>query len=236
MEPSKNKNNFIKIYTGLSSIAIIILFVLVLAKKEDKYIDLLRTRGIVIVDKNDNERILIGAPVPYASNRIRTDTIRAKDAWGFIHPDYMEFYKKYDHSANGILILDENGHDRIAIGNNAPDPNIGRRIAPLSGIALNDENGFERTGYGILKVNGIDRVTLGMDTNKGTEGMVLTVDDDGTTGVSIRGQKHNIFLGKADSLNWFSRNEYPFNGLLIQHTDSSKYNFNTFKKDVIHKK
>ncbi len=236
MEPSKNKNNFIKIYTGLSSIAIIILFVLVLAKKEDKYIDLLRTRGIVIVDKNDNERILIGAPVPYASNRIRTDTVRAKDAWGFIHPDYMEFYKKYDHSANGILILDENGHDRIAIGNNAPDPNIGRRIAPLSGIALNDENGFERTGYGILKVNGIDRVTLGMDTNKGTEGMVLTVDDDGTTGVSIRGQKHNIFLGKADSLNWFSRNEYPFNGLLIQHTDSSKYNFNTFKKDVIHKK
>ena len=148
----------------------------------------------------------------------------------------MEFYKKYDHSANGILILDENGHDRIAIGNNVPDPNIGKRIAPSSGIAINDENGFERSGYGILKVNGIDRVNLGMDTNKGTEGLVLTVDDDGTTGVSIRGQKHNIFLGKADSINWFSGNEYPYNGLLIQHTDSSKYNFNTFKKDVIHKK
>ncbi len=236
MESSKSKNNFIKIYMGFSSIAIIVLFVLVLAKKEDKYMDLLRTRGIVIVDKNDNERILIGAPVPYASNRIRTDTVRAKDAWGFIHPDYMEFYKKYDHSANGILILDENGHDRIAIGNNVPDPNIGKRIAPSSGIAINDENGFERSGYGILKVNGIDRVNLGMDTNKGTEGLVLTVDDDGTTGVSIRGQKHNIFLGKADSINWFSGNEYPYNGLLIQHTDSSKYNFNTFKKDVIHKK
>jgi hypothetical protein len=75
-----------------------------------------------------------------------------------------------------------------------------------------------------------------MDTNKGTEGLVLTVDDDGTTGVSIRSQKQNIFLGKTDSINWFSRNEYPFNGLLIQHTDSSKYIFNTFKKDEIHKK
>ena len=147
----------------------------------------------------------------------------------------MKFYKKYDHRANGILILDEKGHDRIAIGSNTPDPNIGRRIAPASGISLNDENGFERSGYAILKVNGIDRVNLGMDTNRGTEGLVLTVDDDGTTGMSIRGQEQNIFLGKADTLNWYSRNEYPFNGLLIQHSDSTKYIFNTDKRKKVEK-
>ena len=60
MESSKSKNNFIKIYMGFSSIAIIVLFVLVLAKKEDKYMDLLRTRGIVIVDKNDMYQFMGG--------------------------------------------------------------------------------------------------------------------------------------------------------------------------------
>lgn len=235
MNHSKRKNNLLKSYIALSSVAIITLFVLVLNRNNDNYIDILRTKGVIVVDDNGNERILIGAPIPFASNRIRTDTIRANESWGYLHPDYMKFYKKYDHRANGILILDEKGHDRIAIGSNTPDPNIGRRIAPASGISLNDENGFERSGYAILKVNGIDRVNLGMDTNRGTEGLVLTVDDDGTTGMSIRGQEQNIFLGKADTLNWYSRNEYPFNGLLIQHSDSTKYIFNTDKRKKVEK-
>ena len=33
----------------------------------------IRTRGIVIVDEKGRERILIGAPIPAARNRVRTD-------------------------------------------------------------------------------------------------------------------------------------------------------------------
>lgn len=230
MNHSTKNSNFLRIYIAFSSIAIITLFVLVLIRNNDNYIDILRTKGVIVVDDKGSERILIGAPVPFASNRIRTDTIRAKEAWGHIHPDYMKFYKNYDHTANGILILDEDGYDRIAIGNNTPDPNIGKRIAPSSGIILNDENGYERSGYGILKVNGVDRVNLGLDTNQGTEGMVLSVDDDGTTGISIRSLKQNIFLGKADTTNWYTGKERPFNGLLIQQSDSTKFSFNTYNK------
>ena len=75
-----------------------------------------------------------------------------------------------------------------------------------------------------------------MDTKRGTEGLVLSVDDDGTTGVSIRGEKQNIFLGKADTINWGSRYNYPYNGLLIENSDSITYNFNTYEKEVIQNK
>ena len=192
--------------------------------------DLLKTKGIVIWDEQGNERILIGSPIPYAKNRIRTDSIRAKENWAFMHPEYMNFYKGYNHSANGILILDENGYDRIVIGSQTPDPNIGPRIAPASGLILNDEMGFERSGYAILKVNGKDRVNLGMDTNKGTEGLILTVDDRGVTGLSVRSQKQNICLGKADSTKWDSKNDFPFNGLLIEQADSTEFRWNTYNR------
>ena len=230
---SLSSGKFLKIYSIFTTVSILILFMLVFTKTSYQNNEIIRTKGIVIVDDKGNERILIGAPIPDAKNRVRTDTLRAKDAWGYIHPDYMNFYKKYDHSANGIVILDENGYDRIAIGSNTPDPNIGKRIAPASGIILNDENGYERSGYGILNVDGITRVNLGLDTKKGTEGMVLSVEDNGTTGISIRSLKQNIFLGKADSINWHTRNDIPFNGLLIEHTDSTKYKFNTYTKDNI---
>jgi hypothetical protein len=33
----------------------------------------LRVKGIIIVDSLNKDRILIGAPIPYSSNRVRTD-------------------------------------------------------------------------------------------------------------------------------------------------------------------
>lgn len=225
----KRETTFLKIYAFILTIAVLVLFTLISNQNQD----IIRAKGIVIEDANGKERILIGAPIPYATNRIRTDSVRAKEAWGYIHPDYMSFYKKYDHSNNGILILDANGHDRIAIGNNTPDPNIGKRIAPSSGIILNDENGFERSGYGILKVNGITRVNLGLDTNKGSEGLVLSVDDNGTTGIGIRNSKQTIFLGSSDSLNGYTRKEYPYNGLRIEDATGLKFNFNSIKKNKL---
>lgn len=79
-----------------------------------------------------------------------------------------------------------------------PDPNIGKRIGPSTGIIINDQEGFERSGYGLLNVGGVYRVVLGLDTKRGTEGLALAVRDDGAVGVSVYGNEHSVaFLGNA---------------------------------------
>jgi hypothetical protein len=121
----------------------------------------LRVRGIVIEDAAGRERILIGAPIPAAQNRVRTDEPRVRAEWAKRYPNpdrYMNFYKDYQHATNGILIVDEKGFDRIALGDPVPDPNIGRRNGPSTGMVINDEQGFERFGYGLHRVDGQYRV------------------------------------------------------------------------------
>jgi len=177
--------------------------------------NVLRVKGIVIEDANGKERILIGAPIPQAYNRIRTDTTRVIEEWGRFFPDdYLSYYEKYNHNTNGILILDETGHDRIAIGSLVPDPNIGPRIGPASGIMLNDQRGFERSGYSLINVNGQNRVVLGLDNPGGTEGISLVLLEDGTSGLTIGGGAKSIFLGRADS-SYNYDGDSNFNGLRI---------------------
>ncbi len=97
--------------------------------------------GLVIEDEAGRERILIGAPIPEAANRVRTDEARVREIWAPRFPDeeaYMGFYEDYSHETNGILILSEDGFDRLAFGDPVPDPNIGRRIGPSTGLLIND--------------------------------------------------------------------------------------------------
>lgn len=216
----------LKIYVFLFTIAVIVLFSFNNSTIAD---DVIRVKGIIIEDENGNERILIGAPTPFANNRVRTDTSRVKKSWGYIHPNYLDFYKNYDNNNFGMLILDENGYDRIAIGSTTPDPNIGKRMAPSSGIIINDENGFERSGYGILKIDGVNTVNLGLDTDKGTEGLLLQVSDDGTSGLFMKHNQGSIILGKADSENWLTKDGIPLNGLIIEDSVKTIYNLNTMK-------
>ena len=221
----KSSINFLKFYALLSTAAIVYLFYQ--SNQPAVQQDVLRVKGIVIEDEQGRERILMGAPIPFAQNRVRTDTARARDSWGFIHEDYMEFYKSYDHHTNGILILDENGYDRLAMGDPTPDPNIGKRIGPSTGFVINDKEGFERSGYGLLTVNGIDRVNLGLDTNSGTEGLVLSVEDNGTHGLIMKGPEHTIFLGKSDSTNYFRKEQTPFSGLIMRAENGQDLEWNT---------
>ena len=153
----------------------------------------LRVRGLVVEDAEGRERILIGAPLPDAESRIRTDLERAKAAWGAGFPD-MDWYERLDHSSDGILILDANGHDRIAIGVPTPDPNTGQRIAPGVGIQINDEQGYERSGWGHMP--GIDQVAFGLD-HKGGEGLNLFLLEDGTAGMYVRDESGGTFVGLA---------------------------------------
>ena len=198
-------------------IAIIILAVLISNIRTSKMDKVIRVQGIIVEDENGKERILIGAPIPYAKNRIRNDTARIKETWGKrMGGNYMNWYQDYAHHANGIIILDEEGWDKIIVGDPAPDPIFGKRIGPSTGIIINDNKGLERTGYGILNVNGEDRVVLGLDNSNGTEGATLSVMPNGTVGLYINSEQQSIFLGNAKKGNGNSPNEKDFHGIIIQ--------------------
>lgn len=190
---------------------------------------IIRTRGIVIEDESGRERILIGAPIPPAANRVRTNLERVKQLWAPRYPnlDYMGFYKDYRHSTNGILILDENGFDRLALGDPLPDPNIGKRIAPSTGFVINDERGFERSGYGLLKVKDKNRIILGLDSASGREGVVLGLYDDGPRGLTISDPRNSIYVGNDPAFGQIPGAPGPFRGLLIKGADGARFVQNT---------
>ena len=51
----------------------------------------LRAHGLIIEDDAGRERILIGALIPEAGNRVRTDTTRLRELWGPRHPDIEKY-------------------------------------------------------------------------------------------------------------------------------------------------
>jgi hypothetical protein len=190
----------------------------------------LRARGLVIVDEAGRERILLGAPIPEAANRVRTDLDRVREIWGPRFPEqYMDFYREYDHSTNGLLILDEQGFDRVAIGAPVPDPNIGKRIGPSTGMLLNDEQGFERSGYGLLNVNDVYRVVLGLDSAKGREGLALMLDDGGDVGIMVRDDDRSIFLGSERPAE--AGSQAGFHGLRLERGDERRHEINVAKDE-----
>jgi hypothetical protein len=187
---------FLTAYAATLTLVLVVLSVSAFRPKaEDPGI--IRALGIVIVDQEGRERILLGAPIPEADHRVRTNMERVSEAWGPRFPAaYIdEYYPTYRHDMNGLLILDENGFDRLVLGDPTPDPNIGRRIARSSGLLINDEEGFERSGYGLLKVDDRYRMVLGLDSDRGTEGVVLALEDGGMSGLFIQNRKGQILVG-----------------------------------------
>ncbi len=157
---------WLQAYAALITVALAVLFF----RSGTETDGVLRARGLIIEDDAGRERILIGAPIPEAANRVRTDEARVREVWGSRFSDeYMGWYQDYNHSTNGILILSEDGFDRIALGDPKPDPNIGKRIGPSTGMVINDAEGFERMGYGLLDIDGTYRVTLGLDSDRHPE-------------------------------------------------------------------
>ncbi|QQR88334.1 MAG: hypothetical protein IPJ76_09025 [Flavobacteriales bacterium] len=162
--------------------------------------DVLRVKGVVILDDEGRDRILIGAPIPASMDRMRTDMAAVRRSWASRMPtEYMKWYESYRHDMNGILVLDEHGTDRIAFGHDYPDPIIGQRLGRGTGLVINDSTGLERSGYGLLTVAGEDRVVLGIDRNNGTEGVSLVALEDGTTGLVVNDniRQERLLLGRG---------------------------------------
>lgn len=189
----------------------------------DRGEEVIRTKGIVIVDDAGRERILIGAPIPAAANRVRTDIARLQALYGSRFPRqyYTEYYPTYRNSLHGMLVMDENGVDRLAIGDSVPDPNIGRRVGHEVGLIMNDERGFERTGYGVLRVDSAYRIVLGLDGKEGREGVALAVDDaTGRRALTTQGDSGSIFLGHAPQGSRANNLPAGFHGMqMVRGTD-----------------
>ncbi len=187
----------------------------------------LRAKGLIIVDNEGRERILIGAPVPQARNRVRTDTARVRALWShrFGNADqYMKWYQNYNHKSNGILILDEQGYDRVCMGDGVPDANIGQRIGKQTGLIFCDNHGFERGGIGVLNVgNDENRVVMALDGENGTDATGISVMEDGETGFFAGGKGYSMFLGAAPA---DSYSPEPLFGMVINKRKNLLYKLN----------
>jgi len=125
-----------------------------------------------------------------------------------------------------MLILSEEGFDRLVVGDPLPDPNIGKRIAPSTGMVINDANGFERMGYGVKPMDGHYRVSLGLDTDRIREGLVLILDDDGPHGVLVGSGPDRVFLGTAPAGHAWTGLSEEFQGLLVRRDGETVHTLN----------
>ncbi len=192
LEALRRQVRRLELYVLATTLAFIALGLSSLRSPDD---EVLRARGLVIVDAQGRDRILIGAPVPASGGRIRTDLEKARESWGKNFGGNMEHYRQVQNETNGLLILDAAGHDRIALGDPTPDSPSGPRIAPATGLQINGADGFEVAGFGNFP--SLKRTTLGLDAPDGSEGAMLLVLEDGTSGLFTRGPQGAAFVGQS---------------------------------------
>lgn len=128
----------------------------------DRAVPVLRVRGIVIEDAEGRARILLGAPAPNVPDRKRMD------------------------STTSLILLDEKGNDRLVVGY-VPDQQVKGQIeargTAVVGMALCDQDGNERGGFGIFDASG--SVGIGLDYPGGREAVSLFAMSNGVAGFSI---------------------------------------------------
>lgn len=197
--------------------------------------DIIRAKGIIIEDEKGKDRILIGAPIPFSKERVRTDTSLVRKFWASkIFPKnpnkFMEFYKDYYHSTNGMVIMNENGFDRVLLGDKLADANTGKRNFEAAGISWNDKFGFELGGAGVNTTeDGKSRGVIGLDDSNG-EALHLVVLEDGTKALIIGGENGRLMIGMSnENGEWFQNSEkfvgikyFDNNGKLIWEQQMDK--------------
>jgi len=199
-EIEKRYKRMKQLFTGFISLVLIAFFCL--GFTETYKVNLIRTKGIIIEDENGKDRILIGAPIPHSVDRVRTDTslVRkyfANDIYPKDPDKYMEWYKKYRHSAFGIVFMNDKGIDVMQLGEKLSDPNVGRRIFLPTGILLNNNKGMEVGGFGTHTFeDGRSGVALGLDDpGNGREAFHAAVLSDGTRALILQDANGKLVLG-----------------------------------------
>ncbi|TAF67696.1 MAG: hypothetical protein EAZ55_01360 [Cytophagales bacterium] len=213
--------NLLKSYILAGTIIFAMLLLSSYRTKKDINDNIIRTQGIIIQDSLGRDRILIGNPIPYSKDRVRTNMEKVAKTWAkdLGGDKYMEWYKGYRHSANGIVFLNEEGYDKILVGDQLPDPNTGKRIVDAAGLMFNDDKGYERGGLGVSRTTeGSYRLVLGMDDEQG-EALHMFILEDGTRGIRIAGTEGQMLMGSADANNSFFNNKEKFMGISVFNND-----------------
>jgi hypothetical protein len=113
----------------------------------------LRAKGLVIVDEQGREKILLGSPTPTSTSRLRKDA-----------------------QTESLVFLGDDGSDRVIVGQ-TPNPyeagQTSKRIAEGWGSLYFDPKGTERAGMGFL---GNGRAAVVLDRPNG-DALGMMVDD-----------------------------------------------------------
>ena len=136
----------------------------------------LHAKGLVIEDAQGRARWIVGAPFPVTKDRLRQDA-----------------------PTNSMIFLDEQGHDRLTLGEETPAQIAGKvspnfhRIAPGVGLVIHDMVGNERGGMAWL-ANGratisldrpnLDAIGAYVDDKTGFAGMVVEYPADAANDVN----------------------------------------------------
>jgi hypothetical protein len=123
----------------------------------------LHARGLVIEDANGRPRLLLGAQTPDIPGRRRPEGV------------------------GGIVLLGENGADRVVIAYPGIEPQVMGRVEkrrfaiPSAGLVINDSDGNERAGFGVSDDG--KRISLGLDyADRDAMGLLVS---PGFSGVAV---------------------------------------------------
>lgn len=116
-------------------------------------------------------------------------------AWRSSEPEVLR--------VRGLVVVDEQGRERIHLGAPVPDPIEGKRINPGTGLVINDTAGVERFGLSLFP-NG--RVVMGFDAPRGTgdernrERISIVADQQGGAYIRFldRGTRAKAFMRLGD--------------------------------------
>lgn len=195
---------------------ILISLVLFAFTNPEQSFGIIRAKGIIIEDSAGRDRILIGSPIPFSKDRVRNDTNMVRKHWakrfGNGH-QYMEWYKNYYHGAEGIVVMNEQGCDRVLLGDKLADPNTGKRMFQSSGVLWNDKEGWELGGAGVNTTkDGKSRSVMGVDDKDG-EAVHIVALEDGTKGLIIGGENGKLMIGMSKKDGQWFQNKQAFTGI-----------------------
>lgn len=205
----------LKIYSFVSG-ALFLLFLFSAFKNPEQKFGVIRAKGLIIEDAAGKDRILLGAPIPFSANRVRTDTALVRKYWAknFGKPDqYMKWYKDYYHGGVGMVVMNDSGFDRVLIGDKLADPNTGKRMFEPAGVLWNDAHGWERGGIGANTTeDGKTRSVIGVDNANGEAAHIFALED-GTNAVAISGDDGTLLIGFSKKDGAYFENKESFTGM-----------------------
>ena len=174
-------------------------------QKRTAHFDSIVTQQLIVQDANGQDRIIISPVIAASASRHRSDTLE------------------------GILILDENGTDRVALGATPTIQANGEVVHRWEnsvpyGLAFNDGQGNERGGFGYYDSR--DYVSFGMDYSTG-EGLNMFVAEQGHYGQKVglvmqsQEQGQVVYLGSSQRQETMLNLDVPQAGRIAFAIDSS---------------